>query len=256
MAIKTPPILPELVKFVETIGADVPYEKLLQTATEAGWQYRLVQKDAQLFDDGNTLLTFDVQVGRDGVYDQFDAVSIKLLPNIGPVSLAARLQLVPTLIYLFFGRLPPQAGAPVQHQTINAGPGDGDIVLPGADGGEYVNGGETDEPEGLDLIDRTEPDGVPIFKDLYAVGEEAGTIVDTLLEQLGAFLKSAGSVEQVLAVYTKNDETMQFLKDFGDDQDKADLKSLLDQAKERLTRAAAPPAMTRIPQRRVRAGAH
>jgi hypothetical protein len=98
----------DLTAYAANLG-DVPYDKLLSTAVEAGWTYRLTQRELVTPPGGGALLTFDVHVGRDGVLEFFDSVSIGIPPNNGlyPVSLIARAQIIPTLIHLFFNRLPP-----------------------------------------------------------------------------------------------------------------------------------------------------
>lgn len=235
---KTPALLPELQAFVETIGPDIPYEKLLDTAAEAGWQYRLVQNNLVPMPDATLVVTFDVSVGREDKFEHFDTVSIRLPATAGPVSFAARLQLTQTLIFLFFGRLPPQPQRE-EEQAIDMTGREDDIVLPGEDplpdeGGEYVNGAAEEEEE-LDLIARREADGVPIFRDLYELGADTDATIDAFIEQMGAYLKTTSSLEQLGAVYTKNAAAIQFISDLGDDQDKADLKTLFDQRKEALS---------------------
>ena len=253
MAIKTPSILPELQKFVETLGPDVPYDKLLSTAAEAGWQYRLVQKEVTPTPDGCTLVTFEVQVGRDSAFDVFDAVSIKLNPSPGPVSFAARVQLLPTLIYMFFGRMPETAPAAEPARTIDASQGTDDIVLdfdaePAAAPDEAADRGfvpDTFEP--LNVVERKEPDGVPIFKDLYSVGGPdvtADVVIAAVLEVIKPFAVRVSSKEELLAVIEKNPDLLGFMKDFGTDAEREALKGHLDRA---LARLSEPPREVRIP---------
>lgn len=255
MAIKTPSILPELQKFVATIGDTVPYDKLLSTAAEAGWQYRLVQRDIVFTPDDGYMVTFDVHVGRDGAYEMFDVVTITLPRDAGriyPVSLVARAQILPSLILMFFGRLPPQVAprAPVE-RTIDVSDAESDIVL---DLGEETPASEAEDrgfteatpfvpvkPEDIDVVDHREPDGVPIFKDLYDSFDDsipASTVIAAMLAVIEPFSIRASSKEQLLALYTKNADINQFMLDFGTPEERAKLKEVLDRALARLSEPA------------------
>lgn len=261
MAIKTPSILPELQKFVETIGPDVPYDKLLSTAAEAGYGYRLTQREVLFSPEGDYLVTFDVQIGRENTFEHFDTVSIAVAPQrVGPsmpLSLAARFHIVPTLIYLFFGRLPPQlqqaATAPAE-TTIDASEGTDDVVLPDLEdedrGFPAAEPFVPSEPEELDVIDHREPDGVPIFKDLYSVGGPdvtADVVISAVMDVIKPFTIKVSSKEELLALYTKNPDLNQFMIDFGTPEERAALKEVLDRALARLNEAASPREV-RIPQ--------
>lgn len=279
--IKTPALLPDLQKFVATLGADVPYDKLLSTAAEAGWSYRLVQREVQFAPHaGSYLVSFDVQIGRDGTFDLFDTVSVALRPeHVGPampVSLAARFHIVPTLIYMFFGRLPPQVPASPPkadpERTVDlSGADTGDIVLDlddptPADEAEdrgFVDALEIETPftrkpvtkENLNIVDHLEPDGVPIFADLYEIGGPevtADEIVDEIMKVTKAFTIKVDSIEQLSAFYTKNTDLEQFLKDMATGEQRAEFKTHLDRAMERLR---TPEREVKIPQTRRRRAA-
>jgi len=95
-----------------------------------------------------------------------------------------------------------------------------------------------DEKPGFAIIDQREADGVPIFVDLYARGDDTGELIDALLDEIRVFAQTASTPEQLVALYTKNGAAMQFLKDLGDEQDRTDLKTILDTRKRQLEIAA------------------
>lgn len=244
------PLLAELRKFAANIG-DLPYEKLLPTAAEAGWDYRLTQRDVAFTPLNEYMVTFDILVGREGAFEFLDAVSVVIPSNSGrpvyPISLVARIQVLQTLIYMFFNRLPP---APVQQeppvQTIRTD--DTDIVLPEDDGGEYV---EDVTPERVNVIASTEPDGVPIFIDLYASGEKSNTLIEAVLDEVDNFLQRASSVEQINAMGSKNTMMIKFIKDLGTVEDSAELMEMIT----RRRNAVAPPVLAATAGARRRSGA-
>lgn len=279
MAIKTPSILPELQVFVKSIPHDTPYDRLLPLAGEAGYTYSLQQTAAEGCADGTVLVTFQVLVGKADAekLEPYEVVSVKVGNAPGPVSLAARMMIVPTIVYLFFGRLPPPVPMqqPEPERTIDMSQANGhdDIVLdnapapPEADDRdfpvvpEFVPPRREPEPR-LNLIARREPDGVPIFIDLYAMdGELAGIdglqIAKVLVEDMETFIKRAESAEQVLAIYEKNPDVTPFLKDFGTPELNA---SLLAVSKRKSAQLSTPPvtvatANAQPRQRRVPVGA-
>lgn len=235
----------DLAAFVANLG-DVPYDKLLSTAAEAGWTYRLTQRDLVFLPNGGTLLTFDVHVGRDGTLEFFDSVSLGVPGNNGlyPVSLIARAQIVPTLIQLFFNRLPPMVAQPPKSPAVIDATGtEGDIVLPGENA-------PADLPR-LDVVARREPDGVPIFRDLYAMGDPTADVIGAVLDELDDFLQRASSVEQIDAMGRKNPHVISFVKDLGKQADVDEFMGLVNERRNIL----APPQLTATaPRRRGAAG--
>lgn len=254
------PMLAELRKFAVNV-IDLPYEQLLPTAAEAGWEYRLVQRDVVFTPLNEYMVTFDVLVGREGTFEPLDAVSVTIPASSGrpvyPVSLVARVQALQTLIYLFFGRLPPQP-APAEHVEVKAPAGNADIVLPDEDapddGGEYVDD-EPLLPTSVKVIDHFEPDGVPIFVDLYpmnlpgleAISENLRTaaIISAVLDEVDDFLERASSVEQINAMGMKNPEMIKFIKDLGRPEDAEKFKDMVD----RRRNLVAPPVLSNARRR-------
>ncbi len=259
---KTPaPTFPPALRDFATNMKDVPYNDLLVRAAEAGWDYRLVQADVQTQPDASTLVTYDVLVGRtddDAPYQFFDKVTMHLLASIGPVSLAGRLQALSTLIFLFFGRLPP--AAPEQTVNVSRAP-EGDIILPGErplePEQEYVpDSAPIDRRAKImpDLVDHTEPDGVPIFKDLDDMPEQFtdAQIIAQLLEDIDKAAVRFDSIAQLEAMFTKNAPALgpdkeAFLMALGTPEDRTALKAILDKHQARIEAAAAPAREVRIP---------
>jgi hypothetical protein len=252
MAIKTPSILPDVIAFGANIGA-VPYAQLMPAFNE-NFQILLDETEATGQTDGTVLVRFEVLVGRDNTYEKFTKLSVKVAPGPGPVSVVARRTAYDSLPYMIFGRLPeaPPAAAPVE-RTVDASQGTDDIVLdfdaePVAAPDEAADRGfvpDTFEP--LNVVERKEPDGVPIFKDLYSVGGPdvtADVVIAAVLEVIKPFAVRVSSKEELLAVIEKNPDLLGFMKDFGTDAEREALKGHLDRA---LARLSEPPREVRIP---------
>lgn len=229
--------LPELKTFAANLK-DVPYERLLDAAAEAGWETLVNEIDAVGCVDATTLVRFSVAVGREGRFEPFDTISVKTGPGPGPVSIAARLLLTQSLIYLFFGRLPQPAPAAVPERTVAMD--DADVTLPGetplpeddTPEQEYVADKPSRRaPKMPSLIDHLEPDGVPVFIDLDDVPNEftSEQIIAQFLADIDRAAVKFESREQLVALYTKNDLAMDFIKDpqVATDKDRNDLKDLL-----------------------------
>ncbi len=241
------PMLTELRKFAVNV-IDLPYEQLLPTAAEAGWEYRLVQRDVVFTPLNEYMVTFDVLVGREGTFEPLDAVSVTIPASSGrpvyPVSLVARVQALQTLIYLFFGRLPPQP-APAEHVEVRTD--DVDIVLPEGEGEaeqeqEYI---VEDDIEPINVVASREPDGVPIFVDLYSLGDPSADVIAAVLDEVDDFLERASSVEQINAMGMKNPEMIKFIKDLGRPEDAEKFKDMVD----RRRNLVAPPVLSNARRR-------
>lgn len=254
---------------------DAPYNDIARLAAEAGWLTYLVETSAAPAYSGGTLVTFDVLVGRAmDELDRLDQVTVCTGTGPGPVSLAARVMAQQSVIYLLTGRLPPgaapvagnplpngHAGA-VTEQTIATD--DRDVVLPGEepvpenDGGEYVT--ERSEKPPVNVVARREPDGLPIFRDLYEIGEPevktADEVVNAVLDEIAAFFDAAKTLEQIDALPRKNgcvnpdgspteEGFIKFLKDFGTAEDLDEFKGMVNKRRNELQRPAGA-----IPRRR------
>ena len=268
MAVKTPSaLIAEMEEFARNIAPTTEYTALLSTALEAGYRTRLVQKSADIAANGASLVTFDIMVGKaDEPLEFYDTVSIAIEPGQTSVSLAARVRAVTTLIFLFFGRLPPAPSAPTQEHNIDMSQANGhDVVLPDTASAPEAEDRDfptpppfvPEEPLKLELVARREPDGVPIFVDLYAMdgdlaGVEPKDIVKELIDVMETFIKRAESAAQILAIYDKNPDVMPFLQDFGTEADRAGLAAV---SKRKHAQLSTPPVMTNQPKRRSPASA-
>lgn len=228
--------LPELKAFVENHKA-TPYADLLSAAAEAGWDTLLTEIEATGQPDGTVIVRFAVAIGRDNKFEPFDTLTVKVGNGPGPVSVAARRIAMDSLVYLFFNRL-PELPAP---QNVPVGPGADDIRLPGEDplapDQEYVADSapinrrqkaaeETMPP----LVHHLEPDGVPIFINFDDDIPERFTteeIVQQFLDDLDKAAVKFDSREQLIALYSKNEAAVNFLKELGTAADKAALSKLL-----------------------------
>lgn len=243
---KTPSFLPDWDIFRKNLPADHPFERLLPDASAAGFDFDLEQLSAVGLADASVLVTFMVHIGKDGKFEPYRQVSMHLLSSIGPVTLAARLQVNTTLIHMFFGRLPDQAPT----QTVDVGRAPiGDIVLPEepeTEEQEYVEDSApisrraaAEAAKMPSLIDHLEPDGVPVFRDLDDIPDQFSTaeIIAQFLTDVDAAAVKFSSAEQVLALFTKNAEAVDFLKELGSPDDRTALKGLLDKHQARLEAA-------------------
>lgn len=241
-----PSWLEELHEFSK-LAAGVPYNALTKHYLDAGWLWALRETDVISCHDGTVCVSFDLVVGRSvTTLERLDSITMRMAPGPGPLSTAARIMAGPSVLFLLSGRLPPQPQAQQPAPMTNGADRvvempDRDVALDD-DGGEYV-----DDDKPLDIIAKREPDGLPIFVDLYSLGDGTGKILDALLSSIEDFAGKAESPEQLDALYTRNADAMQFLKDFGDEQDKKTVRDLLSSHKTRLTASAAP---ARAPRRR------
>ncbi len=231
-------ILLDLYGVVKNFAPDFEYGKLEHAIAEAGFLTRLIEVDATPCYDGTVLMRYDVMLGRAGedgalAFERVDTVSIKLGGAPGPVSVAGRVNARESVLYLLTGRLPPpkvparevedQQFARVSEQTVSMDDTDQELVT-------------EDEPGDVPVVARREPDGVPIFVDLYCLGAPLTTkqVIDAVLDECHQFLSTA-SIEQVAALGAKNKEMMAFLKDLGEEDDLAELKKMVAERREALT---------------------
>lgn len=239
---KPTPLIEDLHAFAQNM-AEVPYEKLAENFAGADWVTQLIETGAIPAYDGTVLMTYDLYVGRknaEGKIDmeKFDSLTMRMPSGPGPVSVAARVSARETVIFLLSGRLPPKPVAAAQqsngHVHVDAPVPEQTVAMDDADQ-ELVN----DAPADLPVVERREPDGLPIFVDLYAVGAPTRAVIDAVLDECAQFLETA-SAEQVTALASKNSGMMAFLKDLGEDEDTAELKAMVARRREALAEAALP----------------
>lgn len=248
---KSSVLLTEMRAFVAN-HALTPYAGLLPALDEAGYWSRLEEIDAVGQADGMVLVRFKVYVGREDASELFDTVTVKVGNGPGPVSVVARRIAADSLANLFFGRWP--------ETIVNvAAPPAGDIKLPGEDPlppeeeteQEYVDAPPPRRgPKMPSLIDHVEPDGVPVFIDLDDVPNDftSAQIVEQFLADVNAAALKFTSKEQLIALFTKNEVAIGFIKDkdVATDADREAFTKLMDDHEARIE-ANATPREVRIP---------
>jgi hypothetical protein len=247
---KAPSFLSELAQLAGNLK-DLPYNELAAALADAGWISLLAQTDAIPTPTGAVLVTFDLMVGK--AYDsleRLDSITVTMPPNPGPVSVAARISARDSVLFMLTGRLPPRPAEGAQVPPPAAGQmnggderhvdmGDADVELP-----------DEDKPS-VQVIERREPDGLPIFRDLYDIGpgeaNSTGEVIEAVLAEVNEFLETA-SLEQVDALALKNPDLVTFVKDLGTPEDSAALRAAVMARKAALSSRPEP-----APRRRVSA---
>jgi len=242
------PLKTEFYNFAGTLPADTAYERLEPLLAEAGWFYRLVEIDAVPCYDGSMLMRYEVNIGRTteaGGYEfeAVDAASMKMPGQPGPVSVAARIALRETVLYLLTGRLPlpKTVSQPTTGSTFTKYPegtqgtnGLGEKIVGMNDHDVEIDQELVDDSPAVSVVERREPDGLPIFMDLYALGSPSKDVVNAVLDEVSQFLETA-TLEQITALGAKNADMMKFIKDLGTDEDVAELKAMIGKRREALT---------------------
>lgn len=256
---KAPSFMAELIEFAGRVR-ELPYERLSATFLEAGWLSQLREVSAVPAYNGTTLITFDLYIGKSpDAMERFDQLTMSIAPGPGPVSIAARLAARESVIYMISGRLPPaapqQPAAPAPEPRPNPSTLNGRADNAFADGRdeppepaseqEYVQ----DDVPRVNVISHREPDGLPIFRDLYAIGlpeaQNTGEIIDAALDEVTAFLAEARSIEQITALGAKNLELIKFFQDLGTEEDVKELRGLIEKRRNELNRPVG--ARRRVP---------
>lgn len=242
---KPPSFAAELMEFAGKMK-DVPYSELAKTFFEAGWLTQLRETGVQA-NNGMALVTFDLYVGKTiDALERFDQLTMAIGAAPGPVSVAARVMARETVIFMLSGRLPPpQPPAGVQQPAAPAPRPNGpttidmaeteqeDVILPGEKAKIF------DEPVARkSLVARREPDGLPIFVDLYEVGIPQGynttsEVVDETLDVVAQFMDEA-TMEQITALAQKNPDLITYVTDLGTLEQKDELLTMIEKRREEL----------------------
>lgn len=251
--VKPSALLADLRTFASNIPASTPYEDLAGLLRDA---YDIYPRQSGVIGmaDASALVTFDIFAGpRGGPQELLDQVTMRVPAQAGPVSALARAQLQQSLVLMVFGRLPPVPEAVAQHvhDVKMNGHDDEPFELPEddepIDEQEYVPA----PPAILDIIERYEPDGVPIFKDLYDFSEPSPLVCQAIMVELENFMETAASAEQVSAVMAKNEVLRTYMKDFMPVPDREKLKAMAIKRRGQLEAGVNP---TPVPRRRPSAG--
>lgn len=227
-------LLAQLREWLATVPDDHPYNDLARLAREAGWDWLLRQSGVSA-GDNTIVVSFAVMIGRVGAdavdFDYVDEATFALPAVPGPVSVAARAQINPTIIYMLFGRLPPTAAAarptPVAETVVDMGDDDVDLdsrgdavpvddrrdddiepLVTGADVPPWTPGA------GLPDVVVERIDGVPVFADLDDVQAPSGDIIVAVTNEVNAALIKMTAVEQVMDMWNRNEAVFGWLQDF------------------------------------------
>lgn len=221
----------DLMKWLKTVPTNHPYNELGALAQEAGWQWTV--REVAAAPAGNSILvSFEVLIGRNGLpMLPLDRASIALPAAAGPVSVAARAQIEPTLIYMLFGRLPPAAAQQPASPATAAAPEEREVDLGDSD----IDLGDTEQPApepwtremangragGLpDLIDHVEG-SIPVFVDLDDVQAPSGDVIVALTNVVVETLNGLTTVNDVGAFWSKNEAAFDWLRDMGTEEQRA-----------------------------------
>ena len=219
----------ELLEFARN-NAETRYEDLPAVYAET-WVHRLLETGTTPMPDGMVLVHFDLHIGHDAAsLEYLDSLTMRMPAGQGPVSLAARVAATQTVIYLVSGRLPPPAVMPMAGNTpqpdgrnVQVEMEDTDVELPRSEVAPKLE-------LSLDLVASTEPDGLPILRDLYAIGANESTsasaTIERLLDVVYTFMERA-SAEQVNAFAVKNADALEFVKDMGSAEQKDELMRIV-----------------------------
>lgn len=218
-------LLAQLREWLATVPDDHPYNDLARLAREAGWDWLLRQSSVHA-NEANVTVTFDVLIGRVGG-DHFqcvDEASIMLPATPGPISVGARMQINPTILFMLFGRLPPQRPGVVSTEPANkvvVDMGDDDVELPGEEPVDdeiepLVTGADVPPwtpGAGLPDVVAREDDGVPVLKDLDEVQAPSQDVIVAVTNVVNAALIKMTTVDQVLAMWNANSAAFEWLTD-------------------------------------------
>lgn len=243
-------LLADLLAFGQNLK-EVPYDEIETTVAEAGYKILLTEVGMTPCPDATVLASFDIMVGREDVpLEKLDTVTMRMPQQPGPISIAARVSAKESVIFMVTGRLPPRPNtapasdarpAPTMNgHEIDLDMGDEDVALP-----EDLPD-EPDEPV-LNLVERTEPDGLPILRDLDAIDPQeatSDTIIESLLDLVDGYVASA-SLEQLNAFAAKNAPALSFVASVGSAEQRNELLSIVNNR-----RKALQPATAAAPRRR------
>lgn len=222
-------LIPELYRFVRNIQADAPYDQLGAMAQSAGWIWRMVERDTYSSSPGLYCVRFDVLIGKstsDLELEFFDTISMSVPVEAPSPSLIARLNAQVALTYMVFGRLPP---APVSAPAPQPAP------APVAVEPEPEPIEEEDAPwqrprrpaaPAVRLSIRNTPDGLPVASGLYDIEGQPSDIVSAALTMFRDGADTAENQTMLNALWSKNSEAVEFIKDFGSSEDKQALKDI------------------------------
>lgn len=232
---KNSALMGELYAFIKS-AEEVPYEDLGKYAMAEGWIWRLRQTGVQSTAWGTFAVSFVLMIGKasePAAMEFFDEVTIQVpAQNMTAPSLFARLGADPTILHSVFGRIHPsilQRAAQAAAERPNAAP----------NGAIHETEQQVDMSKGDVEIDRAAPalpevvkgrlrNGAPLFEDLFSLEGRKEDIVDAVLNAFVDYLPTATSPEDVVSVYKNNPVVREFFNDLATEEDRAELKKLLE----------------------------
>lgn len=243
--VKQTPLLQEFREFLLSTPPDTPYHELPKYTHDAGWVWQFRQQGAPVPHANGIVVTFDIYVGKTtGAMEYVDAVTMNPPALTQHVSLAARIEMTPSILYLLFGRLPPQQpkaeDAPLPGEQP---PVDDDGIQTAKPNGAQAPGvavGVSAAATGVEVTTGRTPEGWPIFDDLYALGAPGVDVVDAVLAEIQEVLPSMSSQQALDQLWDRNEQAFAFVKDFGEVEQRSALKHMLEQRAHELEGAEAP----------------
>lgn len=262
----TPPLLLEFVAFANQTAAMSPpieYHLLPKHMADNGWGWRARQTNAQLGAQ-SVLIDFEISVAKLDALDKtvvVDTISMGAPLSVFNASLTSRINLGASVMYLLFDRLPPQAPAAVQQPSPGPASGrpmtDAEVAAQRAAAAGKLNGAAPgpviEEPiverfEDLpDVVDGYLKSGLPLFKDVDAMGGNGAEIIEAMLfaTEAGLESKTVTSPDQLTEFFTRNSQKVAFINDVGTPDQIARFKALLNNKAGELSAAAGTPPVRR-----------
>ena len=218
-------MIPELYRFVRSLPADMPYADLAGAAQSAGWVWRMTEDGCHVAAPGLAMVRFRVEIGKataDMGLEYFDTITMMVPAEAPSPSLIARLNATVALTYMVFGRLPPQQMPQPAPQPAPVAP------EPEPEPVEDEVPWSKPRPKAVEVIlsSRRTPDGLPVFSNLYDMDAHPSAIVAAALGGLQEALDDIDEQAKLTALWNKNGEAVEFIKDFGSVNDKAALKAM------------------------------
>lgn len=267
---KIPPLLAEFVAFVRATNLAEPpidYLAIPKHMNDAGWEWRARQTNAQLGAQ-SILIDYEISVGKAEALDKMavvDTISMGTPLGVFNPSMSSRLNLGMSVLYLLFDRLPP-----MQAQPQPAARAEGD-ARPMTDAeiaalrtrtqpAPMPNGHDPDpEPAAEvpvadtamfddlpDVVDGFLKSGMPLFKDVDAMGGAADDLVEAMLSATSAALEVGPSApEQLVEFFERNKRQIGFLKEMCSPEQNVKFVTMLNAKNAELSGGTAEPPVRR-----------
>lgn len=227
------PLLQQWFEFVRNLPPDAPYDLLNQLPFHQGFVYRVEEMYTSVYDQSITV-TFALMIGRNmDSLRKIDSFTIQVPRNTVAPSLAARSIMMPTVVYLMFGRLPPEqppVPAPAPKPAAQPAPAPAPVAAP--EPVEEEAPWQPVRPSAVkpftveDMVKRHTPDGLPVMADPYTIERSPEEIVAAILDVFEDAADKADSKAGLTALWNKNQGAVDFVTDFATPAQKEELKTL------------------------------